>query len=336
METTRMIHAVDTHTAGEPTRIITGGVNRFDCAGGTVAEQRDRFAERYDHIREFVINEPRGHDDMFGAVQVDPSDDRADVGLFFMDNDGYLDMCGHGTMGAVTYLVESGQLECKSPIFIETPAGIVTARTERTDGDRPGPVTVQNTTSYVIDSRTVRAQIAGTSRELPVDIVSAGNVFALIPASAVDLPVEQSHVGSFVEIGLRIRAAIDDQLDLTDPIHGGPVDVDIVEFYEPREEVDRNIVVFSHGSVDRSPCGTGTCAKMTLLYENGELDVDEEYPYASVIGTQFVGRIRDVEKRDGITVTVPEVAGEAYITASHTLYLDPRDPLPSFTLYDNR
>ncbi|ELZ15109.1 proline racemase [Haloterrigena salina JCM 13891] len=332
MQSDVLIESIDTHTGGEPTRIITGGLNREVFEGGTVQEQRDKFAEEFDHLREFLLKEPRGHDDMFGAITVPPSRDDVDLGLFFMDNGGYLDMCGHGTMGVVTALIETGRLEAKSRLRIETPAGVVSARPEMSEDGRVDRVAVQNITSYIVDNVEVTLSLGGRTVVVPVDVVHAGNVFALVPASAVDLAVATENTDKFVELGLEIRRTINQEFDLRDPLSGKSTTVDITEFYESDNDADRNVVIFGEGQVDRSPCGSGTCAKMTLLHDKEELDLNERYQYESVIGTRFEGELQDHEDRDGIRVMTSEVAGSAYIVATHTFLRDPEDSVPGFSV----
>jgi len=333
MQTDTLVETLDTHTAGEPTRIVTSGFDRSQIRGGSVAAQRDRFADALDWLRELLLCEPRGHDDMFGAVPVEPAAEDADLGLFFMDSRGYLDMCGHGTIGAVTALIETGQLSPAETVTVETPAGLVETRPTVADG-RVEDVTVRNVESFVYDAATVAIDPNDGDKPLsvPVDVVSAGNVFAMVDADAVGLSVETASVDAFVEYGTAIRRAVNERLDVVDPFTGDARRVSIVEFYERGAEADRNVVVFGDGQVDRSPCGTGTCAKMTLLHREGELGVDEPYRYESVIGTRFTGRLVDVERRDGIDVATPEVTGSAYITGRHTFMKDERDDLGGFSL----
>ena len=331
MQTDVLVDTIDTHTAGEPTRILTSGFNRTWDRGLSIAEKRDRFAEDQDHLRRLLMCEPRGHDDMFGAVTVEAQDERADLGLFFMDGDGYLDMCGHGTIGVVTALIETGELPAKSLITFETPAGLVRAWPTIEDG-RVESVTVRNVTSYVYESLTVPLDVGGESRSVPVDVVIAGNTFALVDAEVVDLEIRPEHAETFVDLGLELRSKINGRHDVVDPFTGETRPVDITEFYEKGEEADRNVVVFADGQVDRSPCGTGTCAKMTLLYEEAKLEIEEPYPYESIIGTEFTGRLVDVEDRDGIAVTTPEVTGSASITGLHTFVRDETDDLEGFSL----
>ena len=328
------VDTLDTHTAGEPTRIVTGGFDRSRIRGGNAADQRDRFADSQDWLRELLMCEPRGHDDMFGAVPVEPASVEADLGLFFMDSRGYLDMCGHGTIGAVTALLETGQLEEKPTITVETPAGLVRTRPTIKDG-RVAEVAIRNVDSFVYDTVSITFSSGSQPHTLSVDVVFAGNVFALVDASDVGIPVDPAYVDTFVEHGLEIRQQVNDELEIRHPHTGQPYRVSIVEFYEHRDGPDRNVVVFGNGQIDRSPCGTGTCAKMTLLHNANELAVDEPYRYESVIGTGFTGRILESTSSDGITVTTPEVSGSAHITGSHTFMCDERDDLLGFSLRES-
>ncbi|WP_280536906.1 proline racemase family protein [Halopenitus sp. POP-27] len=330
MHTELLIEAVDTHTGGEPTRIVTGGLNTDRFAGGSVEEQRDRFREEADDVRTLLMKEPRGHDDMYGAILVPPAAEKADLGVFFVDNGGYKDMCGHGTMGVVTALIETGYLDPDGPVTLETPAGLVTADPELSTDGGVEHVTVENVSSYVLDSMTLSMDVDGDPVDVPVDVVYAGNVFAMVPASAFGMDVIPDNTATFVDYGVEVRERVNEAADFEDPFSGDRLVVDHTEFYEPRSGVDRNVVVFSAGSVDRSPCGTGTCGKMALLHSTGELDVGEPYRHESVIGTRFEGRLRDARRRDGYAVVDPEITGSAYVVAKHTFLLDPDDPVHSF------
>lgn len=332
MKTELLIEAIDTHTAGEPTRIITGGLNVDQFSGESVRERRDAFREDADELRELLMKEPRGHDDMYGAVTVPPGDDRADIGVFFIDNGGYKDMCGHGTIGVVTGLMETGYLDQQDIITIETPAGIVAAEVDVADGGAVDRVTVQNVDSYVITSTALSVDIDGGVVDVPIDVVYAGNTFVMAPASAFGISIDTTNTDAFVEYGLELRDRVNSQLDLRDPIDGTPIEVDHTEFYETGEEADRNIVIFSEGSIDRSPCGTGTCAKMTLLYTEDDLEIGTSYLHESVIGTRFEGELTDVREIEGTTVATPQVAGSAYIVSKSTFLLDPDDPVWGFNI----
>lgn len=331
MNATARFETLDTHTGGEPTRLIRSGLDRSEFEGGSVADQRDAFAETHDRVRELLMGEPRGHDDMFGAVRVPPRAEEADIGLFFMDGGGYLDMCGHGTMGVVTALIERGELEPKPQIRVETPAGVVTTEPTVEDG-RVERVAVQNVHSFVYDETTVTVETGGGERAVDVDVVYGGNFFAMVDGGAVGLLLDSAHASELVDVGLRIRRAVNDAVDVVNPLTGESDDVSLTEFYRSGSDADRTFVVFGDGSVDRSPCGTGTCAKMTLLHRKGELAVGERYAHESVVGSRFTGRLLDVTERDGVTVTTPEVSGRAHVTGEHAFVVQPDDSLGGFSI----
>lgn len=329
IDTDASFTTIDTHTEGEPTRIVLEGIDTSTLGGDSVRKKRDAFADTHDWVRELLMKEPRGHDDMFGAVLVEPQRDVADLGVFFMDSQGYLDMCGHGTIGVVFALLELGQLTPQQSIHVETPAGIVEARPQYTETG-VDTITIQNVQSFVYDEVTVAVPF----REAPlhVDVVYAGNFFALVDSDQLDVPVDTTYTDEFIEWGLEIRDAVNDKLDIVHPLTGEPGIVSITEIYGSPTDVDRSIVVFGDGQVDRSPCGTGTCAKMTLLHDAGQLEIDEPYLHESIVGTQFEGRLVATEERNGSTVTTPLITGTARITGQHTFVKDPKDPITGFSI----
>jgi len=324
---------VDTHTEGEPTRILLDGVDRSTLDGDSVRAKRDSFAEQYDWVRDLLMREPRGHDDMFGAVLVEPRDGDADIGAFFMDSEGYLDMCGHGTIGIVTALVELGHLAAEPTIRVETPAGVVDATPRYADGGVEA-VTIENVESFVYETLTV--PVSFLDSPLPVDVAYAGNYFALVDSDRLGVSVDTTRTDDLVDWGLEIRDAVNDALDIEHPLSGEPGRVTITEIYDASDDVDRSIVVFGDGQVDRSPCGTGTCAKMALLHDAGALAVDEPYLHESIVGTRFEGRIVDTNAQDGVTLTVPTITGSARITGTHTFVKDTRDPITGLRLSTSR
>ncbi|NIQ04965.1 MAG: proline racemase, partial [Candidatus Korarchaeota archaeon] len=257
----------------------------------------------------------------------------ADLGVFFMDNKGYLDMCGHGTMGVVTAFIENGGLPFKSSIKIETPAGFVKAR-PKIVRDQVKHVTVQNVDSFVVDKVEINFDAEHKKISIPVDVVYSGNLFGLVNVQnfEFDVPVTPNNVGKFINYGLQIREKINEKR-FTNPFTKRTEKVGLIEFYQPNEnKPDKNVVIFGDGAVDRSPCGTGTCAKMTLLFNKGELEVGDTYTYESIIGTSFKGRIVDAKKKKGLTIITPEVTGSAYIVARHSFVHQPEDPLTGFQL----
>lgn len=329
MNSDLLLETVDTHTAGEPTRFIVGGLP-VGLTRGDVTAARDDFRANFDHLRRLLMQEPRGHADMFGGVIVDPATAAADIGLFFMDNQGYLDMCGHGLIGAVTVLIETGRMavEDGEELTVETPAGTVRAWPQL-DGDSVEAVTIENVASFVLGRETVSLPDVG---EITADLVFAGNVFAIVGVSQLELSVRPEHVRSLIEHALDIRTALNEAVDLVHPVHGSPLSVDLVEFADSSDEVDSNLTVFGRGQIDRSPCGTGTCAKMALLAHHGELAVGEVYEHESVIGTRFSGELIEVSNSADQTVVTPRVTGSAYLTGRSTFFLDPDDPLTGFDI----
>lgn len=315
MRQRRLVPFVDTHTAGEPTRIILGGFPR--PLGATMEERRQWLTAHADGLRRFVLREPRGHRDMFGAVLSEPVDATCDAGVFFMESGGYLRMCGHGTIGLVTALVSLGW--CSGPdVALDTPAGRVVCRVHG-DAGSPEAVSVRNVPSFYIGDVDVEG--------ITVSLAFGGNLFGLVDVAATGLRVDRAEIASLVRTALRLRVHVNELGPWTHPSTGQAMHVDLIEFYEDGDP-PHNLVVFGHGQVDRSPCGTGTSAKMAYLHATGRLAVGDRYPYRSVLDTEFVGRIveeTDVGGRQGI---VPEITGAAHIVSMGNLVLEENDPLP--------
>ncbi len=260
---------------------------------------------------------------MFGAVPV-PTD-RADLGVFFMDTDGYLDMCGHGLIGVVTALVERGELPETRELTVETPAGLVDVTVEIADGV-VHRVAFENVDSYVCETITVEQD------GIPVEarIVYSGNYFAVVDAESLGVTLDGEEATQCIEPALALRRAVNDVAP-DDPITGSSVTVSAVELTAGGDS-DRSCVVFADGSIDRSPCGTGTCARLTLHHVDGDLAVGERVEVTGPVGSAFEGYISETNVDDGVTVTSPVVSGTAHITGDHTFYRDDDDTLGSFTL----
>jgi len=315
MRILRSVSYIDTHTGGEPTRIVYGGV---PLPLGETMEARRRWMVRHaDGLRRFLLREPRGHDEMFGALLVPPADRSADHGVLFMESAGYLRMCGHGTIGVAAALAELGWL-AGDQLVLDAPAGRVICRVDR-GSDAPISVTVQNVASFYLGP----ADADGT----PVDLAFGGNLFALVDAGTVDRPIEPAYVSEFVAAGLRIRRALNRRSPYRHPGTGDPLAVGLVEFYD-RGDPPRNLVVFGHGQVDRSPCGTGTSAKMAYLHATGRLAVGEPYRYRSVLGSEFIGRLIAETSVGERPAVIPEISGTAHVTGWGTLVLTDGDPFP--------
>jgi proline racemase len=321
-----IFHTIDTHTAGEPTRVVVAGVPFLH---GTMAEKRRQLQEEYDHIRTALMHEPRGHADMFGAIIVEPTHTEADIGVVFMDTGGYLAMCGHGSIGVVVAALTTGVVPLEEPtteLLMDTPAGLVRARARVEDGHL-GEVTVENVPAFLYRSG---VQVEMPSGPVQLDISFGGNFFALVPAKGLGLEVKLAHLPELIRRGMAIRAAIDEQVEVVHPTHPHINSVDLVEIYEDLEgeEADcRNVVVFGEAQADRSPCGTGTSAKMAALYAKGQLNLKRPFVNESIIGTRFTGRLLREEPLDDTTAVVPEISGNAYVTGFQQFVVDPDDPL---------
>jgi proline racemase/trans-L-3-hydroxyproline dehydratase len=294
-----------------------------------MAEKRRQLQEEYDHIRTTLMLEPRGHADMFGAILMAPAHPEADLGVVFMDTGGYLAMCGHGSIGAVVAALATGLVPRQVPettLLMDTPAGLVRARAE-SEGDRVAQVSVENVPGFLYRDG---VEIELPSGSLQVDISFGGNFFALVTAESLGLSVQLSDLPELIRRGMEIRSAINEQVEVVHPTKPHIDTVDLVEIYEERPEagVDcRNVVVFGEAQADRSPCGTGTSAKMAAMYAHGQLDLGEPFVNQSIIGTRFTGRLLREESVGEFTAVVPEIAGNAYVTGLQQFVVDPSDPL---------
>ncbi len=315
MRNRRTLPFVDTHTAGEPTRIVLDGFPQ--PPGATMEERRQWLSVHADGLRRLVLQEPRGHRDMFGAVVSEPVDPTCDAGVFFIESGGYLRMCGHGTIGVVTALVALGR--CSGPdVVLDTPAGRIACRVHG-GGVPPEAVTMRNVPSFYLGD----VDVEGTT----VSLAFGGNLFGLVDVAAAGHRVDRTEIVPLVQTALELRARVNELGPWMHPASGEEMCVELIEFFGEGNP-PRNLVVFGHGQVDRSPCGTGTSAKMATLHARGTLGVGEPYPYRSVLDTEFVGRIveeTDVGDHRGI---VPEITGTAHIIATGDLILDEDDPFP--------
>lgn len=326
MRISRMITAVDTHTAGEPTRVVTGGTPYI--RGNTVQEKKQWMATNCDYLRKMLMWEPRGHRDMFGAVITEPASDDTDIGVVFMDSGGYLDMCAHGSIGVATVLVETGIIRCENltsnqerQFILDTPAGEVYARAKMENG-KVSAVTIRNVPSFLYSSLSIRVKSA---KDVPVDIAYGGNFFALVAAKNLDVKVNPREIKRLIEFGVDIRETINKEVDIVHPATGNKGKVDLVEIFEETRP-PRNAVIFGRGQLDRSPCGTGTCAKMAVLHAKNKLAVGQTYRYRSILGTEFQGRIVEELKVGDYKAIVPEVTGSAYIIGIQQFVMEEEDP----------
>ncbi|MCK4387623.1 MAG: proline racemase family protein [Dehalococcoidia bacterium] len=326
MKISRMITTVDTHTAGEPTRVVTGGI---PCIrGNNMQEKKQWIATNCDYLRRMLMWEPRGHQDMFGAVITEPTSDDADIGVIFMDSGGYLDMCAHGSIGVATVLVETGIIKGENlnrkqekEFVLDTPAGEVYVRAKIENG-KVGAVTIRNVPSFLYSSVSIKVK---SVENVPVDIAYGGNFFALVEAGSLNAKVTPGEIKRLIDFGVDIRETINKEVNIVHPATGNRGKVDLVEIFEETRP-PRNAVIFGLGQVDRSPCGTGTCAKMAMLHAKNKLEVGQTYRYKSILGTEFQGRIVEETKVGDYKAIVPEVTGSAYIIGIQQFVIDEEDP----------
>jgi proline racemase len=329
MRSVRTITAVDSHTEGMPTRVVTGGV--APIPGATMAGRRDYFVSHLDELRQFLVNEPRGHAAMSGAILQPPTRPDADWGVLFIEVSGVLPMCGHGTIGVATVLVETGMVAVTEPetvIRLDTPAGLVTATVAVTDG-RAERVTLRNVDSFVVDlDATVDVPGIGTVR---YDLAYGGNFYAIVDIADVGLPYDRARQQEILAAGLSIMDrinAVNRPKHPLDPLISG---CKHVQFLAPDANArhSRHAMAIHPGWFDRSPCGTGTSARMAQLHARGELPLDTEFVNESFIGTRFIGRLVAESAVGALPAVTPEITGRAWITGTANYLLDPSDPFPA-------
>lgn len=323
-----MIQVIDSHTAGEPTRIVTSGFPPIP--GSTMPEKWQYARDHFDGLRRLIMLEPRGHADMFGALLTPACDPECDYGLLFCDSGGWLTMCGHGAIGAATVLVEMGMASAQKPettIRFDTPAGHVVAHVETSEG-KATSAWIENVPSFLF-ARGLSLPVQGIGT-LTVDIAFGGNFFLVVPVEQVGLTVEMKHSQQLVEIGLQLLQAANHTFKVRHPTAPHISSIGLVEFTQPGERgADyRNVVVFGEGNFDRSPCGTGTCARMAELHAIGKLELGQTFVHESILGTRFEGTLLRKTRVGEFDAVVPRVKGSAYITGLNTLVLDRADPLP--------
>ena len=301
----KQIRVIDSHTAGEPTRLVMSGGP--DLGAGPLSERVERFRAAFDPWRSAIVNEPRGSDVIVGALLVPPHRADCAVGVIFFNNVGYLGMCGHGTIGLVASLAHAGRAQ-PGPLRIDTPVGAVDALLAD-----DGTVEVANVPSYR-HARAVSVDVPGHGR-VTGDIAWGGNWFFLVDAGQRE--IASSHVEALTDFCWRVRQALNAQ---------GHPEVDHVELCStPVSGADgRNFVLCPGKAYDRSPCGTGTSAKLACLAADGDLAEGEEWLQESVIGSAFSARYRWLDRATGRIA--PTISGRAYVNAESTLLLDPADP----------
>ena len=312
------IRTVDYHTGGEPFRIVTGGVEPLE--GATILDRRRYALERLDHVRRLLVFEPRGHADMYGCHVVPGNDDGADLGVVFFHNAGYSTACGHGTIALVTWALDEGIVERhegENRVVVDVPSGRLET-VARVAGGRVRSVTFRNVPAFVWATD---VQVGGCT----VDVAYGGAFYASLPEL-----VEPGELPRLIELGRELKRELEAAHEIVHPLEPELRDVYGVIFWQQEEDgplTQRNVTVFADGEVDRSPCGSGTSARLALLDAAGLLPRGEELRHLSIVGSSFSGRVVGEVELAGRPAVVTEVTGSAYRTGEATFVLDPDDPL---------
>ncbi len=316
---------IDGHTAGNPVRLVAGGAPPLPVAG--MSERRQAFLARHDWIRRSLMFEPRGHDMMSGGFLYPPFDPANDAAILFMETSGCLPMCGHGTIGIVTFAIEQGLVTPRVPgqLRLEAPAGTLEISYAR-EGSKVTWVRILNVASYS-HALDLEVDVDGIGR-LKVDIAYGGNFYAIIEPQAAYPGLDMWGAASIVEASRRVRAAL---RDITEPVH--PLDPTIRGLSHvlwadrPRGAgaSARNAVFYGERAIDRSPCGTGTSARMANLRARGRLGVGEDFVHESYIGSRFIGRVEADTTVAGLAAIRPSIQGAAVATGYNQIWVDDED-----------
>ncbi len=329
MNIKHIISTVDSHTAGEPTRIITDG---FPLPkGATLAERMEYLRTNMDWLRKSLMHEPRGHRDMFGCVLLEPIDPSADAGVIYMDGGKYYNMCGHASLGICAMMVETGRVESKpgeTIVRLETPAGMVEGSVITDENNRVKKVSLIDVPSFAwaLDEK---INLDGFG-DITVDIGFGGNFFVIVEAAQLGIKsIDPEHTTELIKTGIALRKAANEQISVQHPIkkHIQTIDITMITVPPSGSHADaRNIVILGAAQADRSPCGTGTCARMAVLHRKGELSVGQLFRHESSINSVFDGRILSETVVGDIPAVVPEISCRPYITGFHKFVIDPDDP----------
>ena len=329
METSRIWHCVDSHTEGMPTRVVVGGVGVLP--GTTMEERRQYMMKEADHLRTWLMYEPHGHSAMSGSIVQPPTRPDADWGVVYIEVSGCLPMCGHGTIGTATVLVETGMVEATEPetvIRLDTPAGLVIARVH-VEGTRAKSVTIENVPSFVTEYDAI-VEVPGVGA-VRYDMVYGGNFYAIVELGELGREFGKEHAPELLELGLSIMNAINTTNPPTHPENPAIDRVHHVQLVaaDSTAQFSRHAMAIYPGWFDRSPCGTGTSARVAQLVARGQLEIGEPLINESIIGTRFTGRAIGTTTVSGVPAILPEITGRAWITGTSQHMLAPDDPFPA-------
>jgi 4-hydroxyproline epimerase len=319
-------HCIDGHTCGNPVRLVAGGGPRLD--GATMTEKRAHFLAEYDWIRTGLMFEPRGHDMMSGSILYPPTRDDCDVAVLFIETSGCLPMCGHGTIGTVTMAIENGLVTPREPgrLRLDTPAGPVVAE-YRQEGRFVAEVRLTNVPAF-LHSQGLTAEVEGLD-EIAVDIAYGGNFYAIVEPQEHFRDMADFTAGQLVGFSPKLRAALNEKYEFVHPENPAINGLSHILWTgrpQHAEATARNAVFYGDKAIDRSPCGTGTSARMAQWAATGRLAVGDAFIHESIIGSLFRGRVEAAAKVGNRDAIIPSIGGWARQTGFNTIFIDDRDP----------
>jgi 4-hydroxyproline epimerase len=320
---------IDGHTAGNPVRLVAGGAPWL--AGNSMSERRQDFLARFDWIRRGLMFEPRGHDMMSGGFLYPPFDPAHDAAILFIETSGCLPMCGHGTIGMITFAIEHGLIHPRTPgrLDVEVPAGVIGIE-YTTAGDKVTSVTIRNVPSYIA-ARGVRIDVPELG-PLSVDVAYGGNFYAIIEPQNGYRGIDELGAARILSLSPVVRSLMRAALEPVHPLDPTIRGVSHVMWTDKPKSAGahgRNAVFYGDRAIDRSPCGTGTSARLAHLAGTGRLEAGEPFIHESIIGSRFTGRVQQTVDLRGTPAIIPSIEGSAFATGLNTLWIDPEHPFPT-------
>ncbi|RPF52186.1 proline racemase family protein [Aquisalibacillus elongatus] len=327
MNFNKLFTTIDTHTGGNPTRTVIHGMPPVQ--GKTMSEKMLYIKENMDWVRKFLMNEPRGHDVMSGAILLDPCHPEADIGVVYIETGGYLPMCGHDTIGCCTALIEAGVVDVKEPFThmkLDTPAGLVDVKVKVIEG-KAKEVSFSNVPSFLL--KTIETNVEGIG-DITCEVAYGGNFYGIIEADQLNLELETHNATQIIDTAIQIRNHINQNYEVIHPEHPFINGLTHIEFStKPKhpEATLKNTVVVPPGGIDRSPCGTGTSAKLATLYEKGLVGEDEDFIHESIVGSLFKAKVEEETVLSGYKAVTSEITGSAWVMGFHKFFYQESDPL---------
>jgi trans-L-3-hydroxyproline dehydratase len=326
----RRLTTIESHTEGEPLRLVTSGIDPIP--GSTIIEKRRYAIDHYDELRRTLVYEPRGHADMYGAIITEPVTKDGDVGVLFLNNEGWSTMCGHGIIAVSTILIETRMLSARETVKIDAPPGRITAHCRLSKNsnneNRVTSVAFENVASFVsATDQNVDVPGIGCVR---YDIAYGGAFYAFVEARDYGLELTPSNYNRLIEYGMSIKHAVMKSQTIRHPFEPDLSFLYGTIFVGPSQSKDadsRHVCIFADGQVDRSPTGTGVSARLALEHARGRIKTDEKLVVESILGTRFTGRVKSASKFGGYVAVIPEVEGRAWIVGRSEFLIVPDDPL---------